>query len=111
MPRFIVEDNTKEFYKKLQINEGKFLLDVANFIGEKMDYYVPVASGYLKSRNNVKVDLDSKEIEAKNDADYAGFVEKGTSTHRAQPFITPSVYNHIKDIENIAKRGLGDGIR
>lgn len=102
-------DRTNEFYAKLQLNEYKFLEDVAKFVEGKMDFYVPILSGYLKSRNKVIVNKPKKEIEAYNDANYSGFVEKGTRKMRAQPFITPSIYNHIGDITRIAKGDLGNG--
>jgi HK97 gp10 family phage protein len=104
-----VIDNSKEVYKLIQSNEANFLQNVAKFIEAKMDYYVPVKSGYLKSRNQVTVNLSKKEVKADNDAPYSGFVEKGTKNMREQPFITPSIYNHINEIERIAKGDLGNG--
>lgn len=103
---FTVIDNSDEVYRMIQDSEEKVLDQIAKFIGEKMDLYAPVASGYLKSQNEVSVDISNKTITPKNDSDYSGYVEKGTSKMRAQPFITPSVFNHINDITKIIKRGF-----
>lgn len=60
----------------------------------------PVLTGFLQSRNYV--DIKSKdEMEFGNDADYAGFVEYGTSKQVAQPFWGPVLSILAKEFPKI----------
>ena len=104
-----MEDNTQEFLNQLKENKADFIKEVSKFCGKKMDNYVPVDTGYLKSKNKTEEDLTLFKMIASNSANYAGFVEKGTSRQREQPFLTPSIFNHINDIKRIAKGSLGNG--
>lgn len=110
MSKIIIENKINEFLDKLHKNEENTLTDIERFVLTKMDFYVPVLSGQLKSQNEVKR-VKKYETQFRNFEDYAGFIEKGTRNQVAQPFITPSIFNHIKEIEEIAKRGLSNGFR
>jgi HK97 gp10 family phage protein len=93
-------------------NDKKF--ETLHWVGEfcvgKMNYYVPVDTGYLKSRNTYEVTrLFFQRLRLKNDAFYAGFIEFGTSKMQAQPFIRPSIENHLDEIRRIAG-GVWDGL-
>lgn len=104
-----MEDNTQDFLNQLKRNKETYIKDVAKFCGKKMDNYVPVDTGYLKSKNKTEADTTNFKMIASNSANYSGFVEKGTSKQREQPFLTPSIFNHINDIKRIAKESLGNG--
>lgn len=93
-------------------NDKKYqtMVAIGEFCKSKMDYYVPVDSGYLKSRNSFKVTkLFYHRLRLLNDAFYAGFVEFGTSKMVAQPFIRPAQENHVYEIQQIIK-GVYDDI-
>lgn len=107
---WVLHDNTREFYAKLQDNEEQCIRELEKFLKMKMDIYVAVDTGYLKSRNKVKSDFDKKILKLENDANYSGFVEKGTYKMKAQPFMTPSVYNHIEEIKRISMGALARDI-
>lgn len=75
---------------------------VGEFCKTKMDYYVPVDTGYLKSRNQYKVSkYFVQKLTLINDSHYALFVEYGTYKMLAQPFVRPAIYNHLSEIRAI----------
>jgi HK97 gp10 family phage protein len=64
------------------------------------DRYVPVDVGNLKNSIHVgAVTEDRAELLAT--ADYAAYVEFGTRNMAAQPYMRPSVQNHIGEIEAV----------
>jgi HK97 gp10 family phage protein len=60
--------------------------------------------GYLRSRNQVGTTTTTiSEISAElfNDAEYAGYVELGTSRMSAEPFLTPAMQYGARRLEEI----------
>lgn len=91
-----------DFIGILNNKKYKSLNKVGQFCKTKMDLYVPVDTGYLKSKNSFKVTkYFTQKLTLVNDCEYAGFVEFGTYKMRAQPFIRPAMENHISEIQNI----------
>lgn len=73
---------------------------------------IPVRTGYLKSTIYAKISEWVAEIGA--EATYALFVEFGTRRMRAQPYLYPSIQEHLPRLEAIicdaidnAKTGAG----
>jgi len=86
------------------------LIKVGEFCKSKMDEYAAVDTGFMRSRNNYEVTkYFNQKLRLINDCPYAGFVEYGTYKMRAQPFIRPAIYNHISEINAIA-RGVWNGL-
>lgn len=85
--------------KRMAMDEiGRFCLD-------KMNYYVPVDTGFLQSKNDYKVSgFFNLKLTLMNDCYYAGFVEFGTVKMTAQPFMRPAFENHMGEIRAIARR-------
>lgn len=90
-----------DYIRSLGSKKTRAMVKVGRFCVSKMDYYVAVDTGYLKSRNDYKI--AGKAIRLINDCAYAGFQEFGTSKMRAHPFIRPSVYNHVEEIKSIVR--------
>lgn len=101
-------NHTWKFKQKLNSNKLNALHAVGIFCVGKMNIYVPVDTGYLKSRNEYVI--SSNELYLQNDCYYAKFQEFGTYKMRAQPFIRPAVFNHKREIANIIARELGRDI-
>lgn len=98
-----------EFLGILDSKKFEALTQVGIFCKGKMDYYVPVDTGYLKSRNTFKVTrFFNQKLTLLNDAPYAGFVEFGTSKMRAQPFMRPAMERHQAEIKEIMRRCYND---
>lgn len=73
--------------------------DVGADLGRTVDLLTPKRTGYLASRNNVRVTPlgAGVEVELTNDARYAEYVEDGTSDTPAQPFAGPGFDRHSGD--------------
>lgn len=90
-------------------NDKKYntLIAVGEFLKNKMDYYVPVDTGYLKSKNDYVVTRAFRQkLRVLNDCYYAGFVEFGTSRMRPQPFIRPALENHLMEVREIVRLNM-----
>lgn len=98
-----------EFLGILDNKKVEALNEVGKFCKGKMDQYVPVDTGYLKSRNTFKVTkFFYQKLTLLNDCYYAGFQEFGTVKMKAQPFIRPAMENHTSEIAEIMRRVYGD---
>ena len=104
--RLRVTNNIPSFFDIFNRNKVRTLSEMGRFCKEKMDYYVPVDTGYLRSRNDYRITMD-KNLELINNCHYALYQEFGTSKMAAQPFMRPAVYGHIHEIELIAGRNMG----
>lgn len=105
-----VIDNTKKFFSIFNFNERKSLNKVGEFCKGNMDRYVRVDTGRLKSNNKYKVTLFN-QLFLYNNTPYALYQEYGKrGPYTWTPFIRPSVYNHIREIENIWGKSLGDNL-
>lgn len=63
--------------------------DEAQTLAQEIQDGAPVLSGFL--RDSVNVTEEGGEISVNVDAEYAGFVEYGTSTRAAHPFVEPAI--------------------
>lgn len=99
-----IVNNMSEFMGLLDRKKRMTVERVGEFCVDKMNYYVPVDTGFLRSRNRYKVSGFFKlKLTLINDCYYAGFVEFGTSKMIAQPFIRPAFENHLSEIRNIVR--------
>lgn len=98
-----------EFIGIIDRKKYESLMAVGEFCKGKMDFYVPVDTGYLKSKNRYKVTKAFyHRLRLLNDAEYAGYVEFGTSRMQAQPFIRPATERHQREIQQIIRRVYSD---
>lgn len=110
--RLQVTNNTPRFFNLLRRNENTVMHKVGEFIKNKMDIYVAVDTGYLKSRNFYRVDMNNRVMTG-NNSHYAAAQEFGRRdlpNYRFTPFIRPAVYNHVDEIKQIGGRWLSNGI-
>lgn len=103
----------KEVKEKMKQNKKEFCEAVGVEAVAEVQSVSPVLTGNLKRSIAFDVHSDNGgvDIGASADADYAMYVEKGTSKQKAQPFLEPGVMNMLKRIEQIAQRlfaKLGD---
>jgi len=98
-----------EFIGIMDNKKYKALNEVGVFCVGKMDEYVAVDTGYLKSRNTYKVTkYFNQKLTLLNDCEYAGFQEFGTRFMMAHPFIRPAMENHQHEINEIMRRTYSD---
>lgn len=74
---------------------------LGRFLVNRMDYYVPVDTGYLKSNNEYIA--TANRLRLINDTPYAGYVHQGTSRMVARPFMTQALFNHLSEIKSIVR--------
>jgi hypothetical protein len=89
---------TEEGMKEL----APLALDYANSL-------TPVRTGYLRSRNRVKV--DGKVMTLSNDAPYARAVHDGNSRRMPQPFVSPVKEELRRVAPEIICRGLAEALQ
>jgi HK97 gp10 family phage protein len=70
----------------------------------------PVRSGHLKSTIGVDIDMDGLGFEVGATAEYAGYVEFGTTKMAPQPYLMPA-FNQRVGIANRAFGALVDPLR
>jgi HK97 gp10 family phage protein len=110
--RLQVTNNIPSFMNLLRRNQTNTLHEIGRFCKSKMDYYVAVDTGYLKSRNTYRLTggLLGKNLVLLNNCHYAVYQEFGTYKMKGTPFMRPAVYNHLSEIQSIAGRSMGVGI-
>lgn len=98
-----------KFMSQLTDSQKNILEQVGKFCKGKMDGYVAVDTGELKSMNEYVI--ANNELYLQNKSKYAGFQEFGTIKMPAHPFMRPAIFNHLPEIKNIAgdvlRRGIG----
>jgi len=110
--RLQITDNTSRILNILRVNKLAALHEAGKFGVSKMDEYVPVDTGYLKSRNDYRIrgGMIDRYLELINQSHYSGYVEMGTRRMKARPFMRPALYNHVDALTNIVGRNLAHGL-
>lgn len=95
-----------EVKSKMKLCKKEFLGAVGVWIVAEVQSLVPVLTGNLKRSIvfDVHSDNGGVDIGAKADAEYAAYVEKGTSKQKAQPYLEPGAMNTIPHLESIAQK-------
>lgn len=101
-------NRTGKFTKKLNENQMAALELAGEFLVGKMNIYVPVRTGYLKSRN--KYTIARNELFLQNDAPYAVYVEMGTYKMAAQPFMRPAGNLYTRELKDIFAMAFSRGM-
>jgi HK97 gp10 family phage protein len=101
-------NRTGKFKAQLNDNQKAALELAGEFCKGKMDKYVAVDTGFLKSRNSYKI--VQNELYLENDCYYAIYQEWGTYKMAAHPFMRPAAFNHIREIQEIMVMGFGRGM-
>lgn len=82
--------------------------EYANIMYSTMRSVVPVRTGYLKS--TIGKSSSTTEIMVYVDAEYAGYVNFGTSRQRAQPYFTNTVQQFTPEFEKAFDAETGKAI-
>ena len=97
-----VQSDFKRIQTKTDSNMTKFIHRAAVRVAKFANREVPVDTGYLLK--SIKVEKFTRAATIKVDANYAGFVEKGTKYMRAQPYFFKHIPPAIKILmQNIKK--------
>lgn len=69
----------------------------------------PVDTGRLRASITHQVAQDGRSVDVGTNVNYAPFVELGTYRQRAQPYIRPSIENHMQEYKGIIEIELKKG--
>lgn len=94
-----IVDNSQKFLALAEQAKKKALTKVAMKWDQNVVSGVPVDTGYL--RNSRGYEVGENEVTVGFEASYSGFVELGTSRQKAQPFLRPSIMDHIDEYKEI----------
>lgn len=64
----------------------------------------PVDTGRL--RNSISHTRDNNTAYIGTNVEYAAYVEMGTSSQRAQPYLEPAIANHLEEYKSIVEKEL-----
>lgn len=103
--RITFTDNSRQVIRDMESIAKNALRDTSLYVEGKAKLLSPVDTGDLRGSISHKFKND-KEVHIGTDVEYAVFVEKGTSRQSAQPFLTPSVENNIREIKKIFESHL-----
>jgi len=103
---FAFKSNADEVKKKIAAAKEKALESVGIFIDSETKSRSPVLTGYLKGSYTHEVDLKNDKVTNGSPAEYAPYVELGTSKSGKQPHLRPAYEDNLKKIENIVKENL-----
>lgn len=87
---------------KLNKNKKAATSAVGQFIKSKAVDYSPVDKGNLRSSNSTSVSGSS--VRVGNTAEYAGYVELGTSKMASQPYLTPAFTRNRSEIKSLIEQ-------
>jgi HK97 gp10 family phage protein len=104
-----IVNRTGKFMSQLTENQRIALEAVGAFCKSKMDEYVAVDTGQLRSRNTYVIARN--ELFLQNDCSYAIYQEYGTYKMAAHPFIKPAALNHTGEIKRIFADHLSKGMK
>ena len=83
-------------------------VEVGELITSDAKSNCPVDTGFLRDsiKSNVKVENDDVLCEVVATAEYASFIELGTSRMVAQPFIRPAIESNKDKINELIKKSV-----
>ena len=103
----LVTDNTDE----VLVMKNEAVKKALTIIGLKAERYAkevcPVRTGRL--RNSISHDNDGQTVYVGTNVEYAPYVETGTWKMKAQPYLRPSIENHIQEYQKIFKETIEQG--
>ena len=99
-----IDDHSPEFLQALE-QQGLIALEECGLVAEGYAKRLcPVDTGRL--RNSITHARKGMAEYIGTNVEYAAYVEMGTSRTRAQPYIKPSVADHVDEYVYIIKRAL-----
>ena len=108
MLKLVSINSTGKFMSQLKENQKALLEATGIFLEDKMQYYAPVDTGYLRSR--CAYVIQRNELFLYNDCHYAIHQEYGTRFQPGTPFFRPAVYNHIAELKELGRKYMSNGL-
>jgi len=107
-------DETREKFNELGVEVKvttvpEIVLEAGELLSSKAQSYAPVDTGYLRDSIDI-VDVGDNYVVVAAQAEYAIFVEEGTSKMDAQPFMAPAKAETESELPSIAEGKVNDTI-
>ena len=100
-----IKVNNKEYFLKGVSGSNKVAMTTIGLLVENYARAIcPVDTGRL--RNSITSVADDESVTIGSNVEYAPYVELGTSRQSPQPFLGPSIEEHLTEYENIIKDEL-----
>lgn len=99
-----IEDHSEEFLRELTYKISVALEECGLVAEGYAKRLCPVDTGNL--RNSITHTQSENTEYIGTDVEYGPYVEMGTTRTRAQPFIKPSIANHVDQYKQIIERRL-----
>lgn len=97
------KSNIPKVIDALKKTEKDILDDIGKFVKAEAQMRAPILTGNLRRSIDYQVVSENEvDIGATAEADYAVYVEKGTSKMAAQPFLEPAAMDNLGQLEEIA---------
>lgn len=104
-----IQDHTEEWLKGLEGAYEKALTAIGLVAEGYAKENCPVDTGRLRNSITNAVDLRETAAYIGTNVDYAPFVELGTHTHKAHPYLKPAATKHSDEYKNIIQDALQNG--
>lgn len=104
----VVADHTDEVIEALGVAMGRALEAVGIEAESDAANLCPVDTGRLRNSITHTIDADEKVAIIGTSTEYAEYVHNGTSTHKAQPFLTDAVNQNADKYRGIFEAGMKD---
>lgn len=100
----IKSDNIAQAIKEKDERVGIALTQIGLMMERYAKDICPVDTGRLRA--SITTDHDDTSVIVGTNVEYAPYVEFGTSRQRAQPYLKPSVQNHLSEYKTIIEKTL-----
>lgn len=100
----IKSDNIQQAIKDKDERVVKALVQIGLMMERYAQNRCPVRTGRLRS--SITNDHDDTSVIVGTNVEYAPYVEYGTSRQRAQPYLKPSVQEHLDEYKSIIENSL-----
>lgn len=101
---YTIKNNTADAQGEIESALASMLDRIGSAIEQHAKEYVPVRTGNL--RDSITHVVDGRSVAVGTNVEYAAYVELGTSTQPARPYLIPAVTNHVDEIRAIATESL-----
>lgn len=101
------ESHLNEVLGALKDSKQQILDNIGTYVTAEAQLRAPVDTGNMRRSTTFDVISDNEvDVGVTPDAQYALFVEKGTSKQAAQPFLEPAVMDNIDELKDIAGEAI-----
>lgn len=103
------EDNAKQIANSMNQAMAKALSEIGLMAEGYAKQQCPVDTGRLRNSITNTLNVEGKEVYIGTNVEYAPYVELGTSSQKAQPFLRPAAADHANQYRSILEAEMKKG--